>query len=96
MNAFGTGPGTRIVKPRTAKQRAVTAKAAKPICFDSPTAGLPIDSWWTQSDSRADFDQRVAKEAVRMKDSKFGRASGTVIWEEGRQGRAGPIRPRPV
>ena len=79
-----TGHGHRIVKPRTAKQRAqaeawggaaVVTPAAEPS-----TVNAPDSSWWTTPHaSREAFDATAKAQVERMKASTFGKGKQVVL-----------------
>lgn len=73
------GHGNRIVKPRTAAQREQAGdygtRPENVIAILPRDAGLPTRSWWMDL-SREEFDAAAAREVVRMRDSKYGRAHG--------------------
>lgn len=77
------GHGTRIVKPRTAKQRAqaeawggaaVVTPAAEPS-----TVNAPESSWWTTPRSREEFDELAKQQVARMKASTFGQGKVAIL-----------------
>ena len=67
----------RIVKPRTASQRAHARQAFRsPAPPPAPArgAGVPTASWWLSCD-RDGFTSRATTEAERMQQSRFARVS---------------------
>lgn len=79
------GHGNRIVKPRSAAQRAhADAYREKPenvIAILPATAGLPTTSWWTEPRTREEFGAAAAQERARMSESKFSRTLGNSTLE---------------
>lgn len=63
----------RIVKPRTAKQRAAARAFANrsPLKLSS-NEGLPTSSWWAEPRAREEFEGIAATEAQRMRLSRLG------------------------
>jgi len=73
-------PHTRIVKPRTAKQKAAIAKSKTwRVPFASP-AQAPTSSWWCGC-SREELAVRARAEQARMAGTKFGRVTGSPSQE---------------
>lgn len=77
------GQGNRIVKPRSAKQRAqaeawggaaMVTPAAEPSTVNAPEC-----SWWTKPRSREEFDELAKQQVARMKASTFGQGKAVVI-----------------
>jgi hypothetical protein len=75
--------GIRIVKPRTAKQRAHAQRAFnRTHVYASPgTETMPTSSWWSGL-SREQLQERVEQEQPRMKSSRFGRVLGSGVTAE--------------
>jgi hypothetical protein len=82
------GKGFRIVKPRSAKQRAhfarlkTTATAAAPSFAAPPAWTVPTSSWWAGA-SREELRERVLQEQPRIALSRFGRIVGSGVIPPG-------------
>jgi hypothetical protein len=78
-------PGPRIVKPRTAKQRAharVAFKSGRATRYVVPPASsAPATSWWTGV-SRDELRAKATEEQARMASSRFGRLLGSGVLSE--------------
>jgi hypothetical protein len=75
--------GARIVKPRSAKQRAHARLAFKCAAPTSHvvTNWAPPTSWWTDA-SRDELRERAAHEQPRIAVSRFGRLPGQGYLSE--------------
>ena len=79
--------GPRIVKGRTAKQRAAATRfgrsGASAILIIPKALGLPKRSWWTEA-RRDGFTEIARREAERMKLSMFGTNTSRALTDDGR------------
>jgi hypothetical protein len=80
------GKGFRIVKPRSAKQRAHFARlktTASATPFAAPPAWTaPTSSWWAGA-TREELRERVLQEQPRIALSRFGRIVGSGVIPPG-------------
>ena len=69
----------RIVKPRTAKQRAQAKRMAQRpdhVCAILPAgSGIPKTSWWLEARSREAFEAAARAQQARMQASRFARVT---------------------
>jgi hypothetical protein len=75
---------TRVVKPRSAKQRAHARNAFKDssVHYAPPPIAPPAStSWWTNV-SREELRARAERERARISLSRFGRLVGTGLLPE--------------